>query len=161
MARGLAVAVVQKIDVTYEGNFGQYEDQASALHELSCGQPSRLGVYPYFPYAHFFAGMLPVGRYYLMLPWMAEVYVDDLVAQTGVDPALICVERQGQVWGYANGTYLAPLIERLETSFTKSGRNQACYLSPDLAAMCRDASGESGAGGAATPILKVFPSDER
>ena len=107
-----------------------------ALQSFGCGTEANLAVYPYAPYLNFFMGMEPVDRYYLMLPWMAEVYLDDLISDLDVRYAIVCVDRAGLTWGRENSAFLAPLIEYLETSYVQSPMYADCYLSPQLASDC-------------------------
>lgn len=117
--------------LSYTANFGVAEWRAGALRALACGREDvRLAVYPSEPLLHFLTGMPPVSRYLFLFPWVAEVGLNEVMQDLERHPAVVWVDVGGEVWGYRNRDYLAPLLALLEREYLPLGTG--LYVSPVL-----------------------------
>jgi hypothetical protein len=80
--------------------------------------------------------MEPVAGYLFMWPWMAEVGLEDVIAELAQEQTLaVVIVREGSVWGlYDTNEYLRPLNEFLQETYAQT--DDGIYISPALAARC-------------------------
>ncbi|MBI3785832.1 MAG: hypothetical protein HY270_20755 [Deltaproteobacteria bacterium] len=132
---GVQAIVDNRASLSYAANFLPYEQRADVLRALGCGRSDvALAYYPSDPLNYVFTRMPPASPYLFMLPWIAEVALPEVITSLQSRPAVVSVDLHGQIWGYENRHYMAPLIDFLEQHYTKV--LPGLYRSKDLDASC-------------------------
>jgi hypothetical protein len=117
--------------------FTAFEVESAYLQNISCHNPEvRLAHYPAGSYYYWFSGMKPVGKYIYMWPWVAEVGLQEVIAELDRPQTLAVVVRQEMIlWErYDTREYLRELDELLEWKYIEL--SPGVYVSPALFRLC-------------------------
>jgi hypothetical protein len=101
---------------------------------LTCGREAVLGDYPGDAAVYFFTDLKPVSRYIYMWPWVAQVALPDEVDRLRQGEVIVRLEPILSVWGRPTRTYLADVINYVESHYVPAGDYD--FLSPELAERC-------------------------
>jgi alanine dehydrogenase len=123
--------------LSYAASFGDLERDAAEIRRLAAGRQVALGYYPGQPMIYFLADMPPIAGYLYLWPWVAEVGIDDVIAATRVEPAIVFLDCGAVRAGNPVQRYLAPLEVHLQAGFANPA--PCVYVSPSLASAPRGA----------------------
>jgi hypothetical protein len=127
--------------LSYEANFGAFEEDSRKVKLYACGQSNvKLAIYPAAIYFHWFTDLKPVSKYLFMFPWVAEIAMGDVIRELDKkdELAIVRVDYDTPVWDkYVPKEYLSPVIEYLESHYAKLTNDT--FISPELLTRCQDA----------------------
>lgn len=140
--RGVAFLIENQEKMAYSEKFAGIDVDGAYLRKATCNQPgARILIYPYEPIKYFTSQILPASKYHFMLPWVAEIGQEQAISDLTIQPALVLIAREGEIWGYPVQQYLAKLLEYLDKNyiFIEEADRYQVYMSPRLAKMCQGA----------------------
>jgi hypothetical protein len=115
-----------------------FNENSAFFQERTCGLANAsLLLYPGRMREYFEAQIPPASRYIFMFPWVAEVGLDEVIAeleQKKDDPVLVSVNKAQKVWGYLASDYLEPMIRYLDQEYIQEADD--LYVSPGLHRRC-------------------------
>lgn len=114
-----------------------WREEKYKLIEMACGQQDvYLMFYPGGNYAYWLTDFRPASRYLYMWPWIADVGLEQAMAELKSRDLAIAVLQQGEVWGiYFTEDYLWPLRQLLDSQYIEIEKDH--YISPQLNELCK------------------------
>ena len=121
--------------LVYADAFGSYISVGKEIRGLACDQPAELGFYPGDPMIYFTSGLRPVEGYVYLWPWVYQAGGQAIINRlgTGEEKAIVYINKDREVWGYASRIYMSDLIAFLDANYLQVG---PYYVSPSLASVC-------------------------